>query len=99
MQKLVLRRRASGIHAVHGPDGEPLGVVDPSDLQLDDDELHELLRTHGERAAAMGAVDEFIRRINEHMKKSGASYRQALCEVALADPVLASEYRRQVMLL
>jgi hypothetical protein len=99
MEKLKLVRRASGIHAVHGLDGEPLGVVDLSDLDLDDDELQSLMQKHADRKAAAGAVREFIAKVNAHMKNSGASYRQALCEVALADPVLASEYRRQVMLL
>lgn len=97
MKKLNLKRRASGIHAVHGPDGEPLGVVDPSELQLDDQEMEDLMRKHAERKLATGAVREFIKRIDDHMKKTGAAYHQALSEVARADPELAAEYRNSVL--
>jgi hypothetical protein len=99
MERLKLVRRASGIHSVHGADGAPLGVIHSGDLCLDNDELEELLRKHGERAAAGGVVDEFLRKVRSQMKGSGSSYSEAVKSVALADPVLASEYRRQVMLL
>lgn len=95
MQKLAFKKRASGIHAVLNPQGEPLGVVDPTDLDLDDDELSQLLQKHAEKRAAQGAVAEFMKRIREHMDKTGTDYRTALHEVATADPILASEYRAE----
>jgi hypothetical protein len=97
MEKLTLRRRASGIHAVHGAEGEPLGVIDLGDLDLDDDELSALMQKHAQKRAAQGAADEFVRRINEHMKKTGARYREAASEVARQAPLLASEYRARVL--
>lgn len=97
MQKLTLKRRASGIHAVHAPDGEALGVIDPSDLQLNDDELSELLQKHVARRAAQGAAHEFIRRVKERMQKTGADYGAALHEIASSDPMLAAEYRAEVL--
>lgn len=97
MQKLTLKRRVSGIHAVESPDGETLGVIDPSDLDLDNDELEALLKKHAEKAAGKGAVREFMRRIDRHMARTGSNYHEAFCEVARADSVLASEYRAEVL--
>lgn len=97
LQKLTLKRRASGIHGVHAPDDELLGVVDPSDLQLDDDELEALMQKHAERKMATGAVHEFLKRVNDRMKQGGTNYHQALSEVARQDPILAAEYRASVL--
>lgn len=95
MQKLTLKRRASGIHAVLAPDGEPLGVINPADLDLNDDELGELMNRHAQKRVAQGAVAEFLKRIREHMDKTGADYKKAMHEVALADPELAAEQRAE----
>lgn len=97
MQKLTLKRRASGIHAVHAPDGEPLGVVNPADLDLDDDELSELLKRHAEKRAATGAAHDFIKRVREQMGKTGMAFTDAMRFVAADDPELCSEYSSEVM--
>lgn len=92
MQRLTLKRRASGIHAVHAPDGEPLGVINPADLDLNDDELSELMQKHAQKRVAQGAVEQFLKKIDEQMSKTGSDYRTALHEVSIANPELASEY-------
>ena len=97
MQKLTLKRRVSGIHAVHAPDGEPLGVVNPADLDLTDDELSELMQKHAEKRAAQGAAAEFIKKIEENMAKAGTTYKEAAIQTARENPVLASEYRASVL--
>lgn len=97
MQKLKPVRKVSGVHAVVDADGNQLGVVDPSDFLLDDQEMEDLLRRHAERKLANGAVHEFIKRIDARIKKTGAAYHQALSEVARADPELAEEYNASVL--
>jgi hypothetical protein len=97
MQKLSLQRRASGIHSVHGPDGEPLGVVDVGSLDLDDNEIESLMRRHAQKKLAAGAIDEFLKKIQAHAEKNGVGYREALVHVSLQEPLLASEYRRRVL--
>jgi hypothetical protein len=97
MQRLTLKRRASGIHAVHAPDGEALGVVNVGDLDLDDDELSTLMKKQADKKAAAGAVDEFLKKINDHVEKAGVTYGEATVHVSRQEPLLASEYRRRVL--
>lgn len=97
MRKLLLQRKTSGIHSVHTQDGQPLGVVDPADFELDDDELQNLMRKHAAKKVAQNAVDDFLEQVKNEIRRTGATYRQALDEVSRRDPLLASEYRLEVL--
>jgi len=97
MQKLTLKRRASGIHAVHAPDGEPLGVLNLDDLDLNDGEFETVVRNHAAKKRSQAAADELIRQVRDYAAKSGKTFTGALSEVSRQNPALAERYRSQVL--
>lgn len=97
MQKLTLKRRVSGIHAVHAPDGEPLGVLNLDDLDLDDGEFETVVRNHAAKKRSQAAGDELVRRVKDYAAGSGKTFAEAFKQVAAENPALAERHRSEVL--
>lgn len=97
MQKLTLKRKASGLHSALTPDGECVGIVDLDDLDLNDDEFAQMVRHHAEKNRSKSAAEELIRQANAYAKKAGKSFSEALAEVSRENLGLSEAHRRQVM--
>lgn len=76
MQKLTLSRRLTGLHTVHGPDGQELGTVDLNDIDLNDSEFEELVKQYAERKRAAAAADELIKQARDYAARAGSIHEK-----------------------
>lgn len=70
MQKLTLKRKASGLYSVLTPDGLCVGTVTPCDFDLDDDEFGRVARQHGRKNPSKPSGQELVRQVNSYVIRS-----------------------------
>lgn len=97
MQKLTLKRRVSGIHGVHSPDGKLLGVVNLDDLDLDPEEFETVVQNHAAKKRSQAATDELVKTVKDLAATSGRTFSECLRDVSRQDPGLAERCRSEAL--